>query len=153
MYVKITNEQVEIYPYSIGQLRKDNPNTSFPKIPPPERLAEWGVHPVTPVDKPQVDHTKNVTEGDPVQVNGAWLQNWIITDASATEISEREEEAWNRFRDARDGRLMDCDWTQLADSPVEKGAWAAYRQALRNLPKQTQDPFNPVWPVEPSQGN
>jgi hypothetical protein len=150
MYVKTSNEQVETYPYSIGQLRKDNPNTSFPKTPTPELLAEWGVYPVTPVDRPQADHTKNVTEGDPVQVNGAWLQNWVVTDATTEEIAERVADAWSRLRSNRNVKLMDCDWTQVADSPVDQAAWAAYRQALRDLPQNTTDPFNPVWPSEPA---
>jgi hypothetical protein len=42
--------------------------------------------------------------------------------------------------------LKDCDWTQLADSPVNKTAWAAYRQALRDITAQS-DPFNIEWPV------
>ena len=45
MYVKANNGVAEIYPYSIGLLRKDNPNTSFPKNPSDELLAEWGVFP------------------------------------------------------------------------------------------------------------
>ena len=47
MYVKTTNGNVDTYPYNVGQLRRDNPNTSFPKRIPDEMLAEWGVYPVT----------------------------------------------------------------------------------------------------------
>ena len=150
MYVKSNNGQVETYPYTIGQLRKDNPNTSFPKTPSPERLAEWGVYPVTIVDKPKVDYTENISEGNPVQVNGAWLQNWVVAHASPAEIAEREANAWARLRSSRNVKLMDCDWTQVADSPVDQAAWSTYRQALRDLPENTTDPFNPVWPVEPA---
>jgi len=28
--------------------------------------------------------------------------------------------------------------------------WLAYRQALRDLPAVTSDPFNPTWPEAPS---
>lgn len=38
------------------------------------------------------------------------------------------------MRVARDGLLMRCDWTQHLDAPVDRAAWAAYRQALRDFP-------------------
>lgn len=150
MYTKITNETVEAYPYSISQLRKDNPNTSFPKNLPTERLTEWGVYPVAAVNVPQVVYTQNVIEGDPVQLNGAWTQNWVVTDATTEEIAQREADAWSNLRSTRNAKLSDTDWTQVADAPVDQAAWATYRQALRDLPANTADPFNPVWPVEPA---
>jgi len=39
-----------------------------------------------------------------------------------------------RMRHQRDLRLAASDWTQTADAPVDKAAWAAYRQALRDFP-------------------
>jgi len=95
MYVKISNEQVETYPYSIGQFRKDNPNISFPKAPTPEQLASWGVYPVTQIDRPQIDHTKNISEGVPLQVNGARLQHWLVVHDTADEMAGREANAWS----------------------------------------------------------
>lgn len=34
----------------------------------------------------------------------------------------------------RDRLLAASDWTQTADAPVDKAAWAAYRQTLRDFP-------------------
>jgi len=53
------------------------------------------------------------------------------------------------LRAERDAKLAASDWTQVADSPVDKTAWATYRQALRDLPANTADPANPTWPQEP----
>ena len=39
-----------------------------------------------------------------------------------------------RLRIHRDARLAASDWTQAADAPVDREAWAAYRQALRDFP-------------------
>ena len=39
-----------------------------------------------------------------------------------------------RLRSFRDAMLSQSDWTQVADSPVDKEAWAIYRQALRDFP-------------------
>lgn len=63
--------------------------------------------------------------------------------------ARRIEAAWQALRAERNARLTASDWTQVADAPVDQTAWAAYRQALRDLPETTQDPFAPVWPREP----
>lgn len=34
----------------------------------------------------------------------------------------------------RDRLLKESDWTQVADSPVDRQAWATYRQTLRDFP-------------------
>jgi hypothetical protein len=33
MYVKITNGEIEQFPYTLGDFRRDNPHTSFPTRP------------------------------------------------------------------------------------------------------------------------
>ncbi len=53
------------------------------------------------------------------------------------------------LRQERDRRLAASDWTQVPDAPVDQAAWAAYRQALRDLPANTLDPRAPVWPLTP----
>jgi hypothetical protein len=60
------------------------------------------------------------------------------------------EEQWTALRVERDRRLAEFDWTHLSDAPVDQASWAAYRQALRNLPETTTDPTQPQWPVSPS---
>ena len=54
------------------------------------------------------------------------------------------------IRAQRNRLLSACDWTQLADAPVDDLAWAVYRQALRDIPDQPGFPANVVWPVAPS---
>lgn len=45
------------------------------------------------------------------------------------------DETWRgRMRRHRDRLLVESDWTQVADAPVNRQAWADYRQALRDLP-------------------
>jgi hypothetical protein len=38
------------------------------------------------------------------------------------------------MRKVRDSMLKESDWTQLLDAPVDRQAWATYRQALRDFP-------------------
>lgn len=49
----------------------------------------------------------------------------------------------------RNVELSSTDWTQLPDAPVDKAAWAAYRQELRDLPAQKEDPKLIVFPERP----
>ena len=39
-----------------------------------------------------------------------------------------------RMRLERNRLLAASDWTQVADAPVDRAAWATYRQALRDIP-------------------
>jgi hypothetical protein len=83
MYIKLNNGVPENY--TIGQLRKDNPQTSFPSQIPDSLLAEFGVSKVEATEYPTVGFDKNVTEGQPELVDGVWKQVWTVTDASAEE--------------------------------------------------------------------
>lgn len=51
----------------------------------------------------------------------------------------------------RNGLLVDCDWTQIPDSTVNKQEWIDYRQQLRDLPSQNPDPRLIVFPNRPDQ--
>jgi hypothetical protein len=54
-----------------------------------------------------------------------------------------------RMRHWRNNELARTDWTQVADAPVDKTAWATYRQALRDLPTSNTDPRQIEIPVQP----
>lgn len=66
-------------------------------------------------------------------------------------VDERTtEQRWGPVRLERDRLLQASDWTQLPDVAIEtKEAWAAYRQALRDITEQS-DPEHIVWPVRPT---
>lgn len=62
---------------------------------------------------------------------------------------ERDRIMADNVRDERNKRLAECDWTQLADAPVDDATWAVYRQALRDIPTQAGFPWNITWPAKP----
>lgn len=69
------------------------------------------------------------------------------------EAIEAARDYWKELRILRDGKLSKCDWTQIADVSLteeQKTAWRTYRQALRDLPGNTEDPKNPIWPTIPT---
>ena len=63
-----------------------------------------------------------------------------------------DAQPWKELREERNKRLTRCDWVTLrsvaTDTPIP-GEWKTYMQALRDLPSNTTDPSNPVWPTPP----
>ena len=59
------------------------------------------------------------------------------------------EQKWEQIKLWRNTELSQTDWTQLVDSPVDKSAWAEYRQALRDLPEQNVLAEETVIPTQP----
>jgi hypothetical protein len=150
MYVLAPNQTVEIFPYSIGALRRDNPNTSFPRNPSDAVLADWNVFPVVEQSPPEYNPAnQNLNQLNPTLVDGEWLQTWQVTAASAEEIAERLQSKEAEVRQQRNELLSACDWTQLPDSPADHDAWAAYRQELRDVTGQEGFPWDVVWPETP----
>lgn len=64
-------------------------------------------------------------------------------------VTKTDEDLLVDIRMLRDAKLSACDWTQLPDATVDKDAWAAYRQQLRDLPA-TINPRDFQWPTPPS---
>jgi hypothetical protein len=90
MHALILNGTVEAYPYTVGNLRKDNPQVSFPHNPSDAMLAGYGVLPVTCTERPEHDTiTQNLTEGTPENIDGVWTQVWVVAPADPEEIAQR----------------------------------------------------------------
>jgi hypothetical protein len=101
------------------------------------------------------------------QIDGKWYTKHILgpvfIDRPATEdepakTAAEQEAEYKATKDAeqaksvrasRNDKLKECDWTQLADSTADKDAWAAYRQALRDITSQAGFPWTIDWPEQP----
>ena len=55
----------------------------------------------------------------------------------------------SEVRAERNQLLSSCDWTQIADAPVDAAAWQIDRQALRDITSQTGFPTSITWPTKP----
>ena len=86
-----------------------------------------------------------------------WWEENTLPKPTLEELTEK----WNEYvaaqplkelRQERNKRLAECDWVVTratsTDTPVPD-EWKTYMQALRDLPSNTEDPANPVWPVAP----
>jgi len=76
---------------------------------------------------------------------------WSYADGvfTAPVIVVSDEEKAQQVRSRRDSLLTESDWTQVADAPVDKTAWATYRQSLRDVPSQAEFPTTIAWPTKP----
>lgn len=150
MFVKVTNGAIVQYPYSVGALRRDNPNTSFPRTVPDEVLAEYGVYEVKTPPAPNHDPETHFVEYDPVPtfVGGAWVYAPSVRPLSAEQIADRTASRAASIRLERDSLLADTDWTALSDVTMSP-EMAAYRQALRDITAQSGFPDNVTWPTRP----
>lgn len=98
----------------------------------------------------------NVKDNEGYVEGGYTKGNERVVDGVITLISDEEIEsralavAWQSFKTSRNLMLQSCDWTQVPDAPADKDAWASYRQALRDLPDNTLDVRNVIWPTPPN---
>jgi len=156
LLVKTTNGQVEQFPYTLGDLRRDNPQTSFPKKIGDAILASYGIYHVMPDAQPEYDNLVQVLVRDPEPHNNETAVNedtgetyetgrWVI---GFTVVNKPQDQAEDAVRNKRDRLLSDTDWMALSDNTMTP-EWASYRLALRDITKQEGFPFSVDWPAKP----
>ena len=155
-YVKTNNGIVAKYPYSIGDLRKDNPQTSFPKQITEDTLSEYGVFSVSTQNPETVnERTQKIVFADtPTLVSGGWVLVNSVTNKTEQEIADYDASVAESVRSERNQKLSDTDWTVLQDSPftdAQTADWVIYRQALRDITGHADFPYlqDADWPVKP----
>lgn len=153
MFVKATNDQIDQYPYTVGDLRRDNPSTSFPKVVPEATMASFGMYPVGYEAAPDYDPMTHRLQhsSEPVLKDGKWLITKTVVALTPKQIADKNEAKAKEVRSQRNTLLSDTDWTQVADAPVDATAWATYRQALRDITTHVNWPHleESDWPVKP----
>jgi len=146
MLVRIRDTGAVMYE---SEFRKLNSNTSFPYPISAETLSEFGADVV--LEGPQASPTRYQTAfSDGVEeIDGKWYTKYSVADLDDEAKAAKDAEQAKSVRQSRDQKLKDSDWTQVADAPVNKEDWAAYRQALRNNPEQEGFPWTVTYPTQP----
>jgi hypothetical protein len=118
MHLKLTNGTPA--KYTLGQLRRDNPQTSFPKLIPDDLLASYDVCPYTRPAVPEYDSLSHrLTDGEFEQVAGAWSLPYVVTDMpledkirnlKAARAQAYADEADPMFFKAERGEGSRADW-------------------------------------------
>ena len=111
----------------------------------------------------------DIQDGEAYLESGDSPQNKIVHDGKLVDLPEKpsplaifdyDKGEWDlqltynaemqALRSRRQALLQESDWTQVADAPVDRQAWADYRQALRDLPANIDDPSDVIWPERPA---
>jgi len=132
-----------------SEFRAMFPNTGFPVQLTEQIINDFGGDVV--FEGPQAQPSRyQVGFRDGVeQINGKWFTKYSVSDMDDEAKAALDAQQAKSVRDDRTKRLSECDWTQLTDAPVDKTAWATYRQALRDVTTQDGFPWSVTWPVKP----
>jgi hypothetical protein len=160
MQIRIRETGAVMYESELRSYLQANNGPSYDQLT-PEVMEAIGVDPV--LEGPQAtggDHYQFSQRDGVEQIDGKWYTKYILgpvfidgeTTAAEQEANykaAKDAEQAKSVRDSRNTKLTESDWTQVADAPVDKAAWATYRQALRGVTKQTGFPWTVDWPVKP----
>ena len=148
-------------------LRLENRNVSFPKVWNTNVFEALGIDPVlaAPAPTPSGDFKIVARNGAVQDSNGNWVQAWVeremfteytdeegnVQTVSAQQTAyttRRNNEKASGERATRDALLKETDHFALSDVTMTD-AMRTYRQALRDVPQQSEFPNTITWPTKP----
>lgn len=136
MQALIKNKTVIKFPYSLDDLKKDNPDVSFPAVPPVELLQEYGIYEVDVTAMPIYDQTMQRVEADgPTLIDDRWVESWKIIDLTSEEIeillNRQKEELADKRRRAyqREADPLFFEW-QRGESTQQQ--WLGKIEEIKN---------------------
>ena len=149
-----------------GELRRDNPNMSMPKVWNSNVHDALNVDPILAAPKPTegIGQYQFVARNGVVQdANDNWVEAWEIRDMFADieggQTKSEQEAAYQATLDTniakghratRDAKLAETDFYALSDVTMST-EMTTYRQALRDLPTHSNWPHLEAddWPTKP----
>ncbi len=147
-----------------GELRRDNPNMSMPRVWNSNVHDALNVDPVLPAPKPTegIGQYQFVARNGVVQdANDNWVEAWEIRDMFADieggqTKAEQEAEYQTQLdtnaarsnRSQRDHLLAETDWWAVADRTMTDEQ-RQYRTNLRNITESATSLDDVTWPTKP----
>ena len=152
-----------------GQIRRDNPNVSLPRVWNDNVCNVLGIDPVLASPKPDTtgDYKVVVRNGVTQDANNNWVYAWVERDMFADTTDEDgvtttkaehetayqaklDAEAAKSVRTQRDSKLAETDFYALSDVTMS-AAMTTYRQALRDITAHANFPYlnDEDWPTKP----
>ena len=148
LLLKANGSTVEQYPYSLGMLRKENPNTSFPKQPSVSDMELFNVYPVTETFPTVGDGQHLVKVWTPTLSGDDWILDHQAVDLTSDDIAEATAVLAANAREQRDALLAATDFYALSDV-VMTSEMTTYRSDLRDISDQENFPSAITWPTAP----
>jgi len=170
MYAKISGNTVLQFPYTFGDLRKDNPNVSFPKNISISTMNTYGMVGVLEGPKPTLGNYQRVQRNalPTLKDGGYWMIEYTAVNMFADTTDEdtgvvttkaEHEAAYQATLDAataednrkkRNELLAATDYLALTDNTLDD-ITTQYRQALRDITTHENWPnlSEADWPTAP----
>ena len=160
MYAKIQDNQVAKFPYTVQDLRDDNPDTGFGKDIPDEMWGRFGAVRVIVTGQPEHNPlTQKVIESTPAYISerDRWEQQWQIVSLDAEEIAAIEASMRNDNAARAKQALLDTDWcenpsvcnTSFTPHLTNGDDYDAYRLILRAI-VVNEPAVVETWPARPN---
>jgi hypothetical protein len=146
-YILTKPGEEPVYPYTLTDLMRANPGTSFPRDMTNFDASDWHCHSVQDTTPPEAIGMV-AQRIAPELVDGVWHERWELVEPTPEQVEAQA----NAMRYERNEKLAASDWTQVDDAPLtntQKAAWATYRQALRDITSQPGFPYSVNWPTQP----
>jgi hypothetical protein len=149
-----------------GELRRDNPNMSMPRVWNSNVYDALNVDPILASPKPTegIGQYQFVARNGVVQdANDNWVEAWEIRDMfsdieggqtkaeqEAAYQTQLDTDAAKKNRSQRDHLLQQTDWWAMSDRTMTS-AQTTYRQALRDITTHSNWPHleEDDWPTKP----
>ena len=132
-----------------GEFRAMHSNTSMPQQLTESIINDMGGDVVFEGPQPQPTRYQVGFADGVEQIDGKWYTKYSVADMDQDAKTAKDTEQAKAIRSQRADKLKGSDWTQVADAPVDKAAWATYRQALRDITAQSGFPWDTQWPDAP----
>ena len=110
--------------YSLFQLRRDNPNVSFPEKPTAESLSGMDVYPVVQNAQPDYDRLTQELHDRYQLVNGQWHQVWTRVERPVNDREVAVAQAIDALKESVRQRLDDFAATRGYDSMLSACSYA-----------------------------
>lgn len=90
MYATLLNGELDRYPLSMAQMRREFPQVIFAASPTASDLAIFGIVEILPADRPQYNaNTHACDQGVPQLINDRWVEQWYVRPLTAEELKSR----------------------------------------------------------------
>ena len=146
-----------------GEIRRDNPNMSIPRVWVAEVCDALNVDPVLAGARPTPGQYQTVVrDGVEQDSSSNWVEKWVVADMFADgddgTKAEKEADYQNNLdlvtaeanRSVRNGKLTETDFWGMSDVTMSS-EMATYRQALRDITTHANWPKleGADWPAKP----
>jgi hypothetical protein len=148
MQVRIRETGAVMFEVELRQWAKDNNGPSWGQTT-EEVLEALGADVVFEGPQAQPSRYQFAFRDGVEQIDGKWYTKYSVADMDQEAKDALDTTQAEAMRKQRTDKLKDSDWTQVADAPVDKAAWATYRQALRDITAQAGFPWTVDWPAQP----